>query len=121
MQQESTTTVNENVPVGFGTYLGLSGTLIAFAMAIIAFIEGDRSEETIGPLVVGGLVLYGTIKGRMDQASAKTLAKGQIIAASVTATSVPSTNVAGTSQNETSPGEIDAGVEPGAVPLRPAE
>lgn len=68
-----------DVPKGLGTYLGLAGSLTAFALALIAFISGDRSEETVGALVTGGLILYAVIKGRMDQASAQSRAAAQVV------------------------------------------
>lgn len=67
------------VPKGLSTYLGLAGSLTAFALAVIAFVAGDRSEETVGALVTGGLILYAVIKGRMDQAKAQSDAAAAVV------------------------------------------
>jgi len=60
----------KKVSVGLATQTGIVGALGAFALAVIAFIEGDMSEEAVGALVSGAVILYGTIRGRMDQAKA---------------------------------------------------
>lgn len=70
-----------SIPIGTGTVAGLVAAITAFVMAVIAFINGDRSEETIGALVVGGVVLYGVITSRGKQASAAVAAAGHVEAA----------------------------------------
>src|SRR4051794_5159705 len=59
-------------PVGLGTKVGLGVSSAAFVAAVVAFITGDRSEQTLGVLVsaaVGALTLAVTIGGRMLQAA----------------------------------------------------
>jgi hypothetical protein len=67
------------VPKGLGTYLGIAGSLTAFVLAVLAFIDGDRSEETVGALVTGALILYAVVKGRMDQARAQADAAAGVV------------------------------------------
>lgn len=57
------------VPVGPTTIAGISGALTAFALAIVAFIDGDRSEETIGALITGAVLLATVLWGRYRQAT----------------------------------------------------
>jgi hypothetical protein len=59
-------------PVGLGTKVGLGVSTAAFVAAVVAFITGDRSEQTLGVLVsaaVGAITLAVTIGGRMLQAA----------------------------------------------------
>lgn len=74
---------DDKVAFGLASKLGTAGAVTGFIMALIAFIGGDRSEETIGPLVVGGLLLYAVVDGRMKQRAAKTIAAGQVAAAQI--------------------------------------
>jgi len=71
------------VPVGLATQAGLAGAITAFVLAVVAFIAGDRSEETIGALVAGAILLYGVVTGRMRQAEARADAVSSSIASSV--------------------------------------
>lgn len=73
------------VSKGLGTYLGLAGSLTAFVLAVLAFIDGDRSEETVGALVTGAIILYAVVKGRMDQAQAQAKAAAEVVGAIATA------------------------------------
>jgi thiamine transporter ThiT len=59
-----------NVPVGASTVAGGSVSLVAFALAIVAFITGARDEATIGALVTGLVSLVTTLAGRFAQATA---------------------------------------------------
>lgn len=63
-----------DVPVGLSTNVGLGTSGVAFALAILAFIQGDRSEQTLGVVAAGvvGIVSLGiTMGGRMIQARAQ--------------------------------------------------
>jgi hypothetical protein len=62
---------SSTVSVGFGSAAGFTGSMVAFVLAIIAFINGDRTEETVTALVVGTILLVTTIAGRFWQAKAK--------------------------------------------------
>lgn len=57
-----------NVSVGVGTIAGLGSGGAAFLLAIIAFASGNRSEETIGALGTGALLIATTLWGRFIQA-----------------------------------------------------
>jgi hypothetical protein len=59
-----------NVPVGVGTIAGLGSGGSALALAVVAFISGDRSQETIGALASGTFLIAITVIGRMLQAKA---------------------------------------------------
>jgi len=59
--------VGPKVSVGPSTAAGLTTTLVAFALAIVAFAEGDRTEETIMALVVGLGALAGVVWSRTRQ------------------------------------------------------
>lgn len=56
------------VSVGLATQAGLSTTVVAYVLAIVAFIEGDRSEETVAALALGTAALVTTLWGRFAQA-----------------------------------------------------
>jgi hypothetical protein len=66
--------VKPAVAVGKSTVAGGSVTLVAYALAIVAFAQGARDEATIGALVVGTLSLLTTLAGRYGQAIAAILA-----------------------------------------------
>jgi hypothetical protein len=66
----------QNVSIGLATQAGLSTTVTAYVVAIIAFIQGDRTEETIGALVAGTVALLSVILGRYAQATAQIKAGG---------------------------------------------
>lgn len=66
--------VKPTVGVGKSTVAGGSVTLIAYALAIVAFAQGARDEATIGALVVGTVSLLTTLAGRYGQAIAAILA-----------------------------------------------
>lgn len=59
------------VPIGKTTVGGSVGALVGLVMAVLALLEGDRSEQTIGA-IIGGLIFAAsaipTIAGRMLQA-----------------------------------------------------
>lgn len=56
------------VPVGVSTQAGLAATLVAYVLAVVAFLNGDRTEETVTALVVGTVALAGVMWGRFIQA-----------------------------------------------------
>lgn len=58
-----------NVPVGVGTIAGLGSGGSAFILALVAFISGDRSQETIAGLASGSFLIAVTVIGRMLQAA----------------------------------------------------
>lgn len=60
--------VHPPIPVGLATQAGLGTAGLAFVLAVIAFIQGDRSEETISALGVGLLSVLSVVWGRMSQA-----------------------------------------------------
>lgn len=64
------------VSVGLSTLLGSGAALTAFVLAIIAFIDGDRSEETIGALVTGVLLVVAVVTSRTTQQNALVKATG---------------------------------------------
>jgi hypothetical protein len=62
------------VPVGFTTKLGASVTATGLAAAIVAFVTGDRSEQTVGTLTAAGVAVLAfaiTAIGRYAQAHAQ--------------------------------------------------
>lgn len=59
-----------NVPVGVGTIAGLGSGGSALVLAVIAFISGDRSQETVAGLASGAFLIAVTVIGRMLQAKA---------------------------------------------------
>lgn len=59
-----------NVPVGVGTIAGLGSGGSALVLAVIAFISGDRSQETVAGLASGAFLIAVTVLGRMLQAKA---------------------------------------------------
>lgn len=61
------------VAVGKTTVYGGSITLVAYAAAVFAFLNGARDEATISALVVGTLSLLMTLGGRYAQAFAHIL------------------------------------------------
>lgn len=76
---EPTTTpqTGTNVPVGVGTIAGLGSGGSALVLAVIAFISGDRSQETIAGLASGAFLIGVTVIGRMLQA--KSLATPAVV------------------------------------------
>jgi hypothetical protein len=59
------------VPVGLTTKAGYTVSFLAFVAAIVAFVSGDHSDQTLGTIVAGaiGLVsLAATQLGRYVQA-----------------------------------------------------
>jgi hypothetical protein len=92
----------QKLPIGLATQAGLGTTVTAYVLAIIAFVEGDRTEETIGALVTGTVALLSVILGRYAQATAQIKAGG-----------LPGTIVAGVNAN----GNAGPGHEP--VPALP--
>lgn len=62
--------VKPKVGIGASTVAGGSITLVAYALAIIAFIDGARDEATIGALLAGTAALITTLAGRYGQAIA---------------------------------------------------
>jgi hypothetical protein len=63
--------MDTKVKVGLSTVLGVLATLGAFAAAITAYKQGDRSEQTLGTIagtVVGVISLVTTMAGRFAQA-----------------------------------------------------
>lgn len=65
------TTNTQPIPIGLGTKLGvLAAAISSLVGAIFAIADGDHSPETITALVVAGGLIYGVVKGRMDQATA---------------------------------------------------
>lgn len=64
----------DKVSWGASTYAGYGVASVAFVLALLAFIDGDRSEQVIGvlvPGVIGGLSFAITQIGRYVQAKAK--------------------------------------------------
>lgn len=61
----------DSVNVGPTTVAGGAVTLAAYAVAVVAFINGARDEETMSALVVGTLSLLTTLGGRYAQAVAQ--------------------------------------------------
>lgn len=67
-----------NVAVGLSTKTGYGVSLTAYALAIVAFLQGDRSDQTTGVIVagtIGTLSLLITQAGRYLQAHAATRAR----------------------------------------------
>jgi hypothetical protein len=91
----------QKLPIGLATQAGLSTTVTAYVVAIIAFIQGDRTEETIGALVAGTVALLSVIFGRYAQATAQIKSGG-----------LPGTIAAGVNPN----GQTPPGHGVGAVP-----
>jgi hypothetical protein len=66
-----------NVPIGPSTVTGYSVTLVAAILAVLAFVQGDHSEQTLGTIVAGavaGVAFVVTQIGRYLQS--RELAKG---------------------------------------------
>lgn len=61
----------DKVSVGPTTIAGSTVTLAAFALAVVAFAQGARDEETFSALAVGALSLVTVLAGRFGQAIAK--------------------------------------------------
>lgn len=59
-----------SVKVGPTTVAGGAVTLAAYGVAVVAFIQGARDEQTISALVIGTLSLLTTLGGRYAQAVA---------------------------------------------------
>lgn len=66
--------VKPAVSVGVTTVAGGTVTVAAYAVAVVAFIQGARDEQTISALVIGTLSLLTTLGGRYAQAVAAVLA-----------------------------------------------
>lgn len=64
------------VSIGPTTVGGTTISLAAFAVAIVAFAQGARDEETFSALGVGALALLTTLGGRYGQAIAQALSYG---------------------------------------------
>jgi hypothetical protein len=60
----------QKIPIGTATAAGLSTSAGAYALAIAAYLSGDRSEGTIGALGVGTAALLTVLAGRFAQAVA---------------------------------------------------
>lgn len=59
------------VPVGLSTQVGLVvAAILGLIAGVTSFLEGDHTEETVTLIAGSVVVLYGVIKGRMDQAAA---------------------------------------------------
>lgn len=61
------------IPVGPSTIAGFLSTILAGALAVVAFVAGDHSEQTLGVIVGGALAaisLVTTLLGRYAQARA---------------------------------------------------
>lgn len=56
-------------PVGPSTVATGGGALAAFVLAILAFVQGDRSTETIGALVAGAGLIVTMVVSRTRQAN----------------------------------------------------
>jgi hypothetical protein len=65
--------MDNNVSVGPTTVAGGSVSIAGFAVAVIAFANGARDEETFSALAVGGAALFTTLAGRFAQAIAQAL------------------------------------------------
>lgn len=65
-----TAEVKPKVGIGASTVAGGSVTLVAFVLAVIAFVDGARDEATISAMVVGAVALVTTLAGRYAQAVA---------------------------------------------------
>jgi len=58
------------VPVGLSTKVGLAATAIAGITAgVAAILNGDHTEETIASIITAGIILYGVIRSRGEQAA----------------------------------------------------
>jgi hypothetical protein len=71
------------VKVGPTTVAGGTITLAAYAVAVVAFIQGARDEQTISALVVGTVSLVTTLGGRYAQAVAQVKAVAPDVAAAL--------------------------------------
>lgn len=72
------------IPVGPATKAGYSTAAIAFVLAIVAYLTGDHSQQTVGTLAAGGIGLVsfaGTQAGRYLQAHAATKVHGVAVGA----------------------------------------
>jgi len=61
------------VPVGVSTVSGYGLTVIAFAAAVVAYLTGDHSQQTVGTIAAGGVAALAfaiTQIGRYVQAKA---------------------------------------------------
>lgn len=76
-------TLPAKVSVGLATVAGLGTAAGAFILALVAFIDGQRDEETIGALVTGAAILYAVVRGRAEQAAAITQARARVEAAAI--------------------------------------
>lgn len=66
--------VDDKVSWGTTTYLGYGTAATAFVLAVVAFLGGDRDEQTLGVIVsgvIGGLAFGITSLGRYLQANSK--------------------------------------------------
>lgn len=80
-----------NVGIGLGTASGLVGAVTTFLLGVIALIDGNHEEATVAAIVSSAVILYGMIRGRMDQAVAVVRAEGEKAAAETTAAMPPVT------------------------------
>jgi hypothetical protein len=104
------------VPVGPTTVAGYSVTAVAFAAAVLAYLTGDHSQQTLGTILAGvlaGLAFLSTQAGRFVQAHhlakqaalvSRTLA-GSVLTPTTT-TNVPVTSPL-TTPDEQEPGDPD--------------
>lgn len=116
MPEQNTTPETPKVPIGPTSIAGYSVTALGVAAAIVAFVQGDRSEQTLGVLVSAGIaaLAFGiTQAGRYVQAHA-------LVVASTPTTVVPAL-VAGEAIAQGGPvmlgGPEAPLVPPGFVPL----
>jgi hypothetical protein len=100
------------VPVGFTTKLGASVTATGLAAAIVAFVTGDRSEQTVGTLTAAGVAVLAfaiTAIGRYAQAHAQ-------IKAAAPAQRIPGTGVVLRSDTASEPKQIVLGDVSSKIP-----
>lgn len=61
--------VRPNIPVGLGTKVGLSASVVQFVGVLVTvLLDGDHSEETISLLVTATVTLVTVLWGRFKQA-----------------------------------------------------
>jgi len=64
------------VPVGPTTVAGYGVTAVGVALALVAFLAGDRSEQTLGVLVAGGVAALAFVVTQVNRyAQARELAR----------------------------------------------
>lgn len=86
-------TVAPKVAVGKTTVAGSAVSLIAYVLAIVAYLGGARDEATISALVVGTVALVSTLAGRYGQAIALVLKGLQQSTIAAGASSAPATEL----------------------------